>query len=219
MKHRNTYRYEVAQQRRRERSFSEKKARQIIAAIEAGRSLYQAAHESGVPGSAVRRWLLAGRDAVELDEGVGWFTVQVDRLRAQKEGQILAAQRAIIDAMAQGSYFAVACRAVGVRPATARSWLGMGRKAIDPESVLGVQCEPKEAYSEFVCDYEAVSAVVEVKMVAGWVQEAEKDWRAAQAFLERRYPKRWARQDEPVLAVAPIQLALSWDEATDDTSH
>jgi hypothetical protein len=48
-------------------------------------------------------------------------------------------------------------------------------------------------YYELRREIEYAEAVLKMELVGIWAEAAEYDWRAALAFLSRRYPERWAR--------------------------
>ncbi len=75
----------------------------------------------------------------------------------------------------------VAAQAVGVSPRTLLRWLTRGR---EPDS--GIYCLFLSAIQRAEAEGEVAS--VQHIRIAG-----AKDWRAAAWFLERKYPKRWAK--------------------------
>ena len=42
-------------------------------------------------------------------------------------------------------------------------------------------------------------AEAEARIVLQWQKAMPEDWRAAQAFLERRYPERWGKKETHVV--------------------
>jgi hypothetical protein len=89
----------------------------------------------------------------------------------------------LVAAIAGGSFLAPACRYAGVGYSTFRAWMVRGERQLS-----GKYRELREAVL-------SAEARVELKAVARWQEAIGQDWRAAMLFLERRYPKRWARRD------------------------
>jgi len=55
----------------------------------------------------------------------------------------------------------------------------------------------KAKYVEFYWAVEEAITASEVTVVSNWQSKTEDDWRAAQQYLARRFPKRWAAKAEP----------------------
>jgi len=106
----------------------------------------------------------------------------------------------IIAAMALGSYASVAATAAGINETTLYDWVTRGRAALD---VDGEPADGERPYAAFVTRYDRACADAELTALdtvrrAGKVDPETKAvsgeyWQAAMTFLERRYPKRWAR--------------------------
>jgi hypothetical protein len=75
---------------------------------------------------------------------------------------------------------------VGQYPAQAAKKLGLSKSAISMR---------KSRNSKFRQAIEAAEAYLEFALVAEVAKAAQRDWRAAMAILERRFPKRWARPE------------------------
>lgn len=130
-------------------------------------------------------------------------------------------QRAIVLAIASGSYCTVAALANGVDESTYFRWMKRGKEAPrDPDTDAPVIPED-ERYCEF---YEAVKeaeAKAEV-LAVGRIQQAaaQGTWQASAWYLERKYPDRWGRKDHVVSEVSgpnggPIEVdaeaaTLAW---------
>lgn len=84
-------------------------------------------------------------------------------------------ERMFLQLVQLGSYQAQAARKVGLSPSAISN-----RKATKPA---------------FRAAVEAAEAGLEMGLVAHLVKAAPKDWRAALAMLERRFPERWARPE------------------------
>jgi hypothetical protein len=92
-------------------------------------------------------------------------------------------QEEIIKLIKIGLYLNTVCECVNVDYATFRRWIQKGEKERS-----GIYCEFCEAVKKAESD-------AELRIVMNWQQHVKDDWRAAQAFLERRYPERWSRKD------------------------
>ena len=114
----------------------------------------------------------------------------------------------IVTSIAAGNYAETACRSAGVSASTYYRWLERGEE------------EDSGAHRDF---FEAVGdaeAAAEINAVATIQAAMPDDWRAAMAYLERRYGERWQRRPHaekpdartvPVSAVS-IRIATSVDE-------
>src|SRR5438876_6179573 len=107
------------------------------------------------------------------------------------KGQILAGIRA-------GLFPEQASVAAGVSAAAYYSWKSRGER------------EPSGEYHDFVEELRKAEAEAERNAVEIWRRaiDDDGDWRAAQAFLERRFPDRWRRRQTNELVGAdggPIQ--------------
>ena len=96
-----------------------------------------------------------------------------------------------------------AARACGVAKSTWYGWLKDGRSGKDPDC---------EGLAEKL---ETALAASQAGLVALVRQAAQKDWRAAIALLERRWPSDWSRRDQHTLTheVADPYPVLSPEEA------
>jgi transposase len=106
------------------------------------------------------------------------------KLTPQVKERVVAAVRA-------GSYAEAAARSAGIGESTYYRWLQRGEE------------ETEGIYREFRDVVRQAEAEAEVHPVA-IVRRAmtDGDWRAAIAFLERRYPARWHRQQATELTGA-----------------
>jgi len=114
----------------------------------------------------------------------------------------------IIAAMALGSYACTAATAAGINEATLYDWIRRGRAAIEyrdaaDADVIRPEYPGEAIYAAFVERYDRACADAELTALdrvrrAGSIDPESKVvageyWQAAMTFLERRYPKRWAR--------------------------
>jgi len=98
-----------------------------------------------------------------------------------------AVQQRIVSAVAAGNYYEAACAYGGVDYTTFRKWMQKGESAKSgPFFELFDACKHAEAEAE-------------VRIIAQWQQHIPDDWRAAQAFAERRWGDRWGRQERHVV--------------------
>jgi len=92
-------------------------------------------------------------------------------------------QKKIIEAVKAGNYYEAACAYAGVSYSTLRGWIVKGEKAKSGK------------YLKFLEAVRQAEAEAEARIVLQWQKAMPEDWRAAQAFLERRYPERWGKKD------------------------
>ena len=96
-------------------------------------------------------------------------------------------QKKIIEAVKAGNYYEAACAYAGVSYSTLRGWIVKGEKAKSGK------------YLKFLEAVRQAEAEAEARIVLQWQKAMPEDWRAAQAFLERRYPERWSKKETHVL--------------------
>lgn len=94
-----------------------------------------------------------------------------------------AVQERLLEAIKAGSYYEEAAAYAGITYQTFRNWMIAGEKAKS-----GLQFE----FFEAVTRAEAEAVVAAQKL---WRSAFDADWRAIQAWMERRYPDRWGRKD------------------------
>jgi hypothetical protein len=88
----------------------------------------------------------------------------------------------ICNAVQVGNHYCAAAAYGGITYQTLREWLKKGEKQRAGE------------FRDFLDAMKKAEADAEIALVAAWRSSAGKNWLAAAAFLERRYPERWARQ-------------------------
>lgn len=94
----------------------------------------------------------------------------------------------IVLAISGGAYNAVAARAVGISETTFYRWMEQGE--------LDAELEEETEFRELWEQVKKAEAEAEVYAVAKVIEAAQGgDWRAAMTYLERKYPKRWARRE------------------------
>ena len=91
-------------------------------------------------------------------------------------------QERLTEAIAQGMHYETACQIAGIDYSTFRKWMQRGE-----EDTSGLFFEFFEAVTR-------AEAEAEFHALGIWRAAMPNDWRAAQMFLERRYPQRWGRQ-------------------------
>ena len=87
----------------------------------------------------------------------------------------------IVQAIRAGNYAESAARAAGIAASTYYRWMERGER------------ESAGAFREFAEAVRLAEAEAEVHAVAIIRRAMGEDWRAALAYLERRYPGRWRR--------------------------
>lgn len=93
-------------------------------------------------------------------------------------------QKTLVDAIRHGHYYETACAYAGISYQTFRNWVQLSEHAKNGR------------YFEFFEAITRAEAEAENRAVQLWQAAMEKDWRAAQMFLERRRPDRWGKQDK-----------------------
>jgi transposase len=105
----------------------------------------------------------------------------------------------------QGNHPEVACRAINIGESTYFRYMQRGR------------VEDSGVYHDFRLAVEAALAAAEVRAVSAIHSASLDDWRAAMAFLERRFPDRWQKRQTteltgkdggPIKTEAEVQLDL-----------
>lgn len=110
-------------------------------------------------------------------------------------------QRQIVAFMADGSYFAPACKAAGTTRQTVEYW----------QKLYQSGAEHAQEYADFFAALEKANAIAEVRAL-GAIQSGATSWQSRAWFLERRFPARWGAKDKAdknkVPADHPISKAL-----------
>lgn len=96
--------------------------------------------------------------------------------------------KAICDSIKLGNYFETACKAQGISPVTARDWLMRGKK-----DRVEMRRSP---YATFHEEVEKAHAQGEQSLVNTMRVHAQKDYRATEIMLARKFPKRWGKTIE-----------------------
>jgi transposase len=95
-------------------------------------------------------------------------------------------ERKLCDALRAGNHLEVAARYAGVSRSTLHRWLALAdQQPADPRL---------EQFREAVEKAQADAEVHAVGVVRRSIAQGE--WRAALAYLERRYPQRWRRREQ-----------------------
>lgn len=111
----------------------------------------------------------------------------------------------ILQLLNAGNYRTVAARGVGIHPDTLRRWLRLGRRST------------RGPYREFLREVRAAETYAEALAVGAIQKQMGKNWRAALAYLERKFPKRWGARREGAggrrlsLAGRPMAMRLKHD--------
>lgn len=92
-------------------------------------------------------------------------------------------QEKLITALKSGNYRDAAATYAGISRPTFYTWMARGEE------------EGTGPYAEFRAAVLAAEETGEAQMVMLWRAQMGSDWRAICAFLERRYPARWARRE------------------------
>lgn len=111
-------------------------------------------------------------------------------------------QKKLINAIKQGNYYEAACAYVGIDRSTFFLWMKKGEQAKSGK------------YFELFNAVKQAEAEAEARIVANWQSKVPEDWRAAQAFLEKRFPDRWGKKETHVLegGEEPIKVENNLEE-------
>jgi hypothetical protein len=90
-------------------------------------------------------------------------------------------QEKILQVLRSGSYASVAARVAGISPNTFWKWMKRGRQ------------ESSGPYRRFYDAVQSAQAQPEAMAVGIINREMRNNWRAAIAYLERKFPKRWSQ--------------------------
>ena len=95
----------------------------------------------------------------------------------------LEVREKIVNAIRQGNYRHVAAQWAGIGSTTFKRWMSLGK----------VQRRgPHASFRAAVLEAEQAAEIMAVSLI---MKAAKIDWRAALAFLERKFPERWGRRD------------------------
>jgi transposase len=83
-----------------------------------------------------------------------------------------------------GNHVRVAAKAAGVTGDTVEKWIEKGEQ------------EGIEPYKTFMFLVREAESNIESTVVQAWVSQIPTDWRAAEAFLEKRFHERWGKRSE-----------------------
>lgn len=102
-------------------------------------------------------------------------------------------QDALIKHLKNGNYISTACAAVGISPNTYQGWKRKGRpqEIYDDDGNLVDAIYPDTIYGRFVQAINQAEAEAEIHAVESLKDAFSDDWRAAEAFLSRKFPQRW----------------------------
>lgn len=100
----------------------------------------------------------------------------------------------ILRVIAMGNYRCVAARAAGIAPTTLDHWIMRGKR------------EPGTIYADFLQAICVAEAAVEAGCVGVILKAGLEDAKHVEWYLERKYPKRWARRPKKM---APPAVSLA----------
>lgn len=93
-------------------------------------------------------------------------------------------QETLCGAIQEGNYIETACAFAGVSRQTVRNWMKRGAR------------QSRGQYRDFLDALKKAHAIAEAKNVRVISVAAKDQWYAAAWMLERRYPKRWGKNDK-----------------------
>lgn len=125
-----------------------------------------------------------------------------------------ATRKTVIDSVAMGLTYEVACANASVSYRSFRNWVLRGQRAIGNKALFKRRKE--QIYIQFVQDIQKAEAQAETVLIRR-VRDASKEptrWQAAAWLLERRYPERYGRRDRVAMEHSgdqenPIPLEVS----------
>jgi transposase len=94
-------------------------------------------------------------------------------------------KNAILRKMREGHYAKNAAETSGITEQTLYNWLKKGEDA-----------DQYPEHAEFLEAYRRAEATAEEKAIKAIQAAFPDDWRAAMTYLERRYPRRWAKRQD-----------------------
>lgn len=89
-------------------------------------------------------------------------------------------RRKLVTAIQAGNHVSVAARFAGIHPNTFWNWMRQGNRA------------KRGVYREFYLEIKSAETYAEMIAVASIHKHMKENWRAAVAYLERKFPKRWS---------------------------
>lgn len=104
----------------------------------------------------------------------------------------------IIKLLRAGNYMRTVAKYVGITEQTLYNWIARGRaeyEKLQADSTATLNAEEKR-YFDFFEKVQKAETHAEVRAVAYWQSQMEKDWRATKEFLARRYPEAWSPRYE-----------------------
>jgi hypothetical protein len=104
---------------------------------------------------------------------------------------------AILIQLRRGSHLETAFAYARIPGSTYRSWIAQARDALSDAEKGARLSQRKTELIRFFAEVEEAQAVAEVRAVSNVHDAAMRgSWQAALAFLERRFPERWAKHEE-----------------------
>ena len=97
-------------------------------------------------------------------------------------------QAKIVEGIGNGNYDYIAARMAGITSLTFRKWVKKGEDSLANDV--------DDIYSDFVTAVDVAVARGESTVVERLHNHTEKSWGAAVAYLERKHPERWGKQDK-----------------------
>ena len=110
-------------------------------------------------------------------------------------------QETIVQAIAAGNYYKIACRFGNVSYKVFREWMIKGEKAKSGK------------FRDFRDAVRHAEARAEARAVHQWQKHMPNSWQASRDFLARRHPERWMPQERKQLAGdggEPIKININW---------
>jgi AcrR family transcriptional regulator len=100
----------------------------------------------------------------------------------------------LLDTARTGAHRSTIAETAGISPRTLNRFLRSGEAALEKRESGRRLTAEEEEFCQFCLDFRKAEIAVERRLVEVVLTAARSNWRAALAFLERRYPKHWARR-------------------------
>lgn len=129
---------------------------------------------------------------------------------------------AILISIRAGATHETAAAWAGLHPATLSRWIRKGTEEITRMAQTGTETPEttEQPYANLVIGLMTADADAQMRLIAHWQDHFEKDWRAVEKYMARRWPKVWgdapSRLELTGAGGGPVQIAaavMSHDDA------
>ena len=113
----------------------------------------------------------------------------------------------LLDAIRAGNYYGPACAIAGVSYQAFREWMRRGEAAAEIKANGKRLPKGSKKYLDFHASIKGAELEAEGRIVSLWRTQIPGDWRAAEAFLKKRFPLRWGAMLDQIGAGDPEREA------------